>query len=93
MIVRFSPLAWTIRRSVDITLNLKCAAMTPHGNYIISNRQLKLAGVPDVEPFPPVCVKGKRWKNHTAIRSQFIEVQNGQVQTTDGDCHRTEGEA
>lgn len=72
-IVTISPLAWAVCRTADVNLKLKCVARTMYGSYIISNAQLRLAGIPDIEPMPPRDARGKKYPNHTAILAKFIQ--------------------
>lgn len=75
MLVKLSAFSKLICRSIDTKLKLKCVGRTRTGGYIISNNQLKLVNLPEpsVMPPAPVDVKGKRWKNHSAVRITFIE--------------------
>ena len=73
MLVQFSPLARCVCKTVDDSLKLKAVGRNERGAYIISNKQLALAGVPLYNHVGPIDTNGKRWKDHTAIKAMFIQ--------------------
>ena len=73
MLVQFSPLARCVCKTVDDSLKLKAVGRNKAGAFIISNRQLLLAGAPVFNHIGPIDTNGKRWPNHTAIKSMFIQ--------------------
>jgi hypothetical protein len=73
MLIQFSPLARAVCETVDTNIKLKCVGRNNGGAYIISNKQLALAGVPLYNHVGPVDTNGKRWKDHTAIKAMFIQ--------------------